>query len=140
MDGYGITTASRRGTAQYRLTGTDQWELAEAEEIAHRLLDRSPVIYVSVGDGEHEFRAWGTDVTSYGYENFDHPGIRWAAWYVDVEINGHRWRYRPVADLDSYDTAEEIAERAATLEPDVTRIWIGASDGSEEFELQTRER
>lgn len=138
MDGYGIQIhTERRGTQRFRLGfGADQedrWELAEAEELAHNLLhDRNSVVYVAFGNGEHEFRRWGGDmVTTFG--NFSHPGCRWATWYVDVEINGHRWRYRPVADLDNEEAATDVAEAAFDL-PEVTKVWTGNSDTGEEYE------
>jgi hypothetical protein len=75
------------------------------------------------------------------FVNFDHPGLRWAEWYVDVEINGHRWRYRPLADLERFEHGgrrSPTRRRRATY-PDVTRIWVGRSDGSEEYESEVFE-
>lgn len=137
MDGYGIMIDTERlGTSRYRLADgeTGTWELPEAEEIAYNLLKLRHARYVTFGNGEHEFRMWGDNVTDYG--NFNHPHIRWSDWFVDVEINGRRWRYRPVADLDGYEAADELGGAAANLYPDVTRVWTGASDGSEEYETE----
>lgn len=142
MDGYGVLVSTLgRGSARYRINDgeIDTWDdILDAEAIAYSLLGSSGrVVYVSFGNGEHEFRRWADDVTE--HHNFDHPGIRWAEWYVDVEINGHRWRYRPVADLDDQEAADGIADLASELRPDITRMWVGRSDGSEEYESEVFE-
>lgn len=140
---YGILVHSERtGTSLYRTgsqSGDDgkNWTLEEAERTAYELLtsDRR-YIFVGFGNGEHEFRAWDEHFTNYG--NFNHPNLRWAEWYVDVEIDEHRWRFRPCADLNDWAAAEEMAHIAVTLHPVVTRVWMGRSDGSEEsqFDLE----
>lgn len=141
MDDYGIEIYSARTgvMTRYRRDGgeTDAWGLAEAEEYAYQALLTRNATYVTVGNGGHEFRMWGENVTDYGNFTFTHTGLRWSEWYVDVEVNGRRWRYRPVADLDDYPAADELAEVAAGLHPDVTRIWVGRSDGTEEDEALT---
>jgi hypothetical protein len=131
MDGYGIQVDTpSRGSSRYRRGEEDRWDLAEAEALAMNLLLSRRVNYVTVGNGDHEFRRWSSSVTDFG--NFNHPDLRWAEWYVDVEINGNRWRYHPLADLDDYEAADDLAVQAVELAPDVTRIWLGRSDGSEE--------
>lgn len=143
MDSYGIEVhAKGRGNVRVDYRSGDNsdglWDnLSEAEEFAYDLLTTGRYTYVTVGDGEHEFRMWRPGVTSFG--EFNHPDVRWSDWYVDVEINGRRWRYRPIADLDDYDAADELGEVAATLYPDVTRIWWGSSDTGQEFQASTRE-
>lgn len=152
MNEYGIQFCNRSGNfSRYRLGGSDdgpapRWNLTEAEKIAYQLFERlgthtdGNCAYVMFGNGDHEFRIWGAAVAGQdSWGNFDGPNLRWAPWYVDVEINGHRWRYRPVADLRDYADADELAEYVAELHPHVTRVWVGASDGSEEFEHETRE-
>lgn len=145
MEGYGIEIHTERmGTIRYRLGGNDhlgvRLPLTEAEEKAHELLIGRNAVHVTVGDGEHEFRMWAHDAEGrYLSSNFDRPGLRWADWYVDAEINGRRWRYQPIADIDTFSAAEDVAERACGLYPDVTRVWVGASDGSEEFEREVHE-
>jgi hypothetical protein len=142
QDGYGILVNTGRSTnvGRYRMEGEDRWDLEEAERIAYRLLAECDLVYVSIGNGGHEFRMWGTAVArESSWKNFTGPDLRWAPWYVDVEINGHRWRYRPVADLRDLAAADELAEYVAELHPHVTRVWVGASDGSEEFEHETDE-
>ncbi len=142
-DLYGIEIFSKSGNVSlYRPGSYDnmeskRWPLAEAEEIAWKLFVERRPTYVAFGSGDHEFRMWSDEITSYG--NFCHTGVRWAEWYVDVEVNGRRWRYRPVASLDDFDAADELAEIAATLHPDVTRVWTGCSDSDEEYEHETRE-
>lgn len=140
MDGYGVQTQMpRSGTSRYRVGDEDAWDLTEAEGIAYGLLVAYEPNYVTFGNGEHEFRAWAKDVTYIGNFTDTHTGPRWSQWYVDVEIDGHRWVYRPVADLDDHAAANALAELAATLHPDVTRIWVGESDGACEFETVTAE-
>lgn len=137
MDGYGIAiNTGGIGGSRYSLGNVNTWDLADAAGLALELFHARRPVYVSFGNGDHEFRMWGDDVSEFG--NFTHPGIRWSEWYVDVEINDERWRYRPVADLGDYQTAEDIAMRATDLD-EVTRIWIGRSDGSEEFEIDPHE-
>jgi hypothetical protein len=135
MGDYGIhINTSGAASARYRTDGgqTSEWELAEAEALAYPLVEVfSTATFITVGNGDHDFRMWGKDVAEYG--NFDHPDLRWAPFYVDVQINGHRWRYRPAADLDSWDEAEQIGDEGAKL-PEVEVMWIGKSDGSHEFE------
>jgi hypothetical protein len=148
---YGIQFCSRAGNVSRYSPGDGigdvdgtfgyRWDLDQAEYLAHTLVAERPCAYVSFGNGEHEFRKWGSVVADQdSWFEFRGPDLRWAAWYVDVEINGHRWRYRPVADLDDFAAADELAETAATLHPHVTRVWVGASDGSEVFEHETRAR
>lgn len=134
-DGYGIEVhMGDLGSQRYRMDGHDRWDLTDAEALAHHLLtSRDKVTYVSFGDGDNEFRAWSRNVSDFGA--FGHPDVRWAEWYVDVEINDHRWRYRPCADLADWEAADRMASQAAELTPVVTRIWLGASDGSEEFDF-----
>lgn len=123
---YGIDIQSSRGSkSRYRADGEERWDLGEAAEIAAGLLETRSATYVTVGDGEHEFRLCRVDVE------------RWAEWFVDAEMVGRRWRYRPLADLGDYGDADNLAEEAAELHPDVTRVWIGRSDGSEEQESET---
>lgn len=141
MESYGIEVCTvGMGPRRYRGTASSNepaqvWDLPEAEETAFRLLTRMSetgrAVYASFGNGEHEFRMWADGITDHG--DFNRPGLRWADWYVDVEINGHRWRYRPCADLSDDDQADELAELALTLRPAVTKVWFGASDGSEEW-------
>jgi hypothetical protein len=140
MDGYGIAVHTATvGSSRYRAGDTDSMGTPRGGRVrlreAARLAGASPTS--AFGNGDHEFRMWATTVD--GFVNFDHPGLRWAEWYVDVEINGHRWRYRPLADLDDADKADGLATRAAELYPDVTRIWVGRSDGSEEYESEVFE-
>jgi hypothetical protein len=140
MDGYGIQIHTERlGTTRYRgpvLAGepAQTWELAEAEEIAYQLLQDRNAVYATFGNGEHEFRMWRDNVTN--FTNFDFPGVRWSEWYVDVEINEHRWRYRPCADLSEEDIATDTAAEAHEL-AEVTTIWVGISDTGEEFETDS---
>lgn len=137
MDGYGILVHTEtRGSSRYRRGEDDHWDLAAAEAIAMDLLLSRRVTYVTIGDGEHEFRRWSSSVTE--SNGFDHPDLRWAEWFVDAEINGNRWRYRPLADLDSYDAADELAERLSEL-TDVTRIWVGNSEYGDEEVTETRD-
>jgi hypothetical protein len=129
VDSFKIAIAGRNGDRRYRHGDVAEWDLAEAAELAVELLDRGVgTQYVTVGNGEHEFRLMGED-----------QGERHAEWFVDAQIGETRWRYRPMADLDDYPAADDLAEQAAALAPDVSRIWVGRSDGSEEFESETRE-
>lgn len=140
MDKYGIAMHIRAmGTVIYRPGGDDQggkrYELGEAEEVAYKLeVERRP-IYVTVGNGEHEFRRWHPGVTDWGNFRSTTTGMRWSEWYVDVEMASRRWVYHPALDLPDYDRAEECAMEAVEL-PEVTRIWIGHSDTGEEFERE----
>lgn len=140
MEKFGINVfVDKRGVSRFRRDGEERWDLAEAEELAFASFEAGRYAWVSLGNSdEHEMRMWGPDVTDFG--NFNHDGHRWARYYVDVEINGRRWRYRPLADLNDFESADELGELAATLHPTVTRIWTGASDGSMELEQDTRER
>lgn len=138
MEGYGIQLYhERRGLYRFKVDGVGEWESpTAAESLAYwAFTERSLGQYVTFGNGHHEFRMWRDGIDS--WNNFTHPDARWAEWYVDVEISGHRWRYRPVADLDDLDAAEELADEAHHL-PGVTRVWIGKSDGSEEYETITQ--
>ncbi|MEU7904092.1 hypothetical protein [Actinoplanes sp. NPDC049118] len=133
MDGYGIQIDTEsRGTSRFRAGGAETWDIEEAEALAFPLLESRRARYVTFGNGEHEFRIWGENVSDLGNFNDTDTGPRWSDWYVDVEINGHRWVYRPCAELSEYPDADELAETAASLAPDVTRVWLGRSDGSEE--------
>lgn len=125
MDGYRIEIATSNGPRVYRHGGEVNFDLAEAAEIADGLLERNTsALYVTVGNGEHEFRLTA-----------EQDGDRHAEWYVDVELGGKRWRYRPMADLDSYEASGEVGEPAEALD-EVSRVWIGRSDGSEEYETE----
>ena len=137
MDGYGVSFATNRGQSRYRTRDSSDWDLAEAEQIAFGLLESRGARYVTFGNGEHEFRMWGENVQDAGNFTVTDTGPRWSDWYVDAEINGHRWVYRPVADLGDYGDADNLAEEAAELHPDVTRVWVGCSDGGEELESET---
>jgi hypothetical protein len=139
MDGYGVSFATNRGQSRYRTGDSSEWDLAEAEGIANDLLLERQPIYVSFGNGEHEFRAWGGDSDGFGDFRDNGAGPRRSDWYVDVEIAGRRWHYRPLADLRDYSEADELAEEAAALAPDVTTIWVGKSDGSVEDVTEVRE-
>lgn len=145
-DEYGISTAGNGiSTAQYRRGGESRWSLTEAAEIAVGLLGGRSGSYVSVGNGDHEFRLWANS-PEYVPSNYDQTptGPRWAAWYVDVAMVGKRWVYRPLADIGDYEEARNLADELADL-PMFTRdevrdddgeplCWIGASDGSETYE------
>jgi hypothetical protein len=125
MDGYGINITTRSGSRRYRHGGQDEFDLREATDLAADLLERNTgTLSVTVGNGEHEFRLIGPDADI----------ERHASWYVDVQIGELRWQYRPMADLGDYGDADGLAEEAAALYPDVTKIWVGRSDGSEEYE------
>jgi hypothetical protein len=127
VDGYAISINGRNGDRRYRHGGQADFELTEAAQLAADLLERaSDAAYVTVGNGEHEFRLTRDD------------GDRWEDWYVDAEIGERRWQYRPMADLSDYGDAQDIADPLTEL-PEITRIWFGRSDGSEEFETVTRE-
>lgn len=132
MEGFGININGPRGASRYRADEVETWELDEAAERAFALLHSRQAAYVTVGDGNHELRIWG-DVDHSSYGNLSHNG-RWAEWYVDVEINGRRWQYQPLADLDDWDAADSVAEEACELHPHVKKLWVGRSDGSEESE------
>lgn len=123
MDTFGIAMHGGRGTSLYRAGGVAEWDLAEAAEIAQGLLDGGRGEYVTVGNSEHEFRLLP-----------DNEGDRHAEWYVDVEVGDRRWRYRPLADISDYEAADELAASAANDLPDITRVWIGRSDGGEEYD------
>lgn len=136
MERYGITISTDTSNGRYREGDDNEWDLTEAERIAFELLESSSrVRSITVGNGTHEFRMWNPNVTDFG--QFSHPGGRWSTWYVDAEINGRRWRYRPLADLDGWEDADLLSEEVAELHPDVTKVWTGASDGSKEFEYPT---
>jgi len=142
MDGFGVTATVEGDTARRYTEGERQrFELAEAARIAVGLVDRPRTLFVSIGDGEHEFRLYREGVTSYGVmqEQVEGHGPRWAHWFVDVEMEGRRWQYRPVADLHEFSDADEIAEHAASLAPDVRWVWVGTSDGSQCQDWETRE-
>lgn len=127
MDGYGITITANGTDRRYRHGGQAEFELREATDLAADLLERNTgTEYVTVGNGEHEFRLYGEQTMA--------TDGRYAAWYVDAELAEHRWRYRPLADLGDYGDADGLAEEAAALYPDVTKIWVGRSDGTEEYE------
>lgn len=135
MDGYGIEVGTVQGVRQYSGGGEKRWDLGEAERKAYELLTERAPWYVTVADGKHEFRMWRPDFVDRP-GGFDH-GQRWAEWYVDAEINGNRWIYRPLADLNEYGDADYLAEEAAGVD-EVTHIWVGRSDGSEEEEWPVR--
>jgi hypothetical protein len=127
MDGYGINVTTINGnTRRYRHGGQAEFELKAAAELAEDLAGRNGGIsHVTIGNGEHEFRLIGPD---------GDPEQRWSRWYVDVEIGELTWRYRPLADLDTYDAAEELARSVAEELPEITHIRFGSSDGNEEYE------
>lgn len=134
MDGYGVQTyTAARGSARYRAGDVDRWDsISEAAGVAASLLPRGRTAYVTVGNGEHELRMWRDDAEAFGSLSDTPTGPRWAEWFVDVEIDGRRWQYRPLADLSEFDEADELAEAAAGLASEgVTRVWVGRSDGSE---------
>lgn len=123
MDGFAISIGGKNGERRYRHDGTEQWDLGEGIELAEELLGRnSTANHVTVGNREHEFRLLR-----------DNEGDRHADWYVDVRFNkqSQRWRYRPLADLDNYEAADELAGRAADDLPDITCVWVGCTDGTE---------
>lgn len=132
MEGYGINVYRNGETRRYRTGSTselaERWNLPEAAEIAIALQNgrSGATSWVTIGDGgSHEFRLFAEDVS----------GGRWADWYVDVEMAGRRWRYRPMADLDNMAEADETAAEVEELD-EITKIWVGASDGSEEYEKE----
>ncbi len=138
MEGYGINiNMAGAPTGRYRESDAERWDLDEAERLAYEIVGGPRVASVSIGDGDNEFRMWNADVTDFG--NFTYPGGRWAEWYVDGEINGHRWRYRPLSDLPDWESADLLGEILAELHPIVTKVWVGTSDGRTEFEYPTRE-
>lgn len=142
MDGFGIELGTRSGTVRYVVTDggerVESWDNAQiAESHAHRLLMERKPRYVTIGDGRNEFRMWHPDWDPSENLNFGNNG-RWGTWYVDARINGRRWRFAPVANIDDLETAEENALRLREV-PDVDLVWVGASDGSEEYEYETRE-
>lgn len=137
-DEYGVlATLPDSGSIRYRQGDVDRWPLDEAAAIALDLAERRNADHVSIGNGDHEFRRWNESPSFTGNFNDTPTGLRWADWYVDAEVRARRWVYHPVADMNDFDTAAEIADRAKELLPDVTRIWVGASDGSEEYEHLT---
>lgn len=133
MDNFGIMINTQKTSSRYRQGDQDEWDPTEAERIAYDLLHASNRnVSVTIGNDDHEFRLWHPDVSDFG--NFSEPGGRWASWYVDAEINGHRWRYRPLAELRDWEDAAVAAEDLLELGNVVSMVWEGASDGSAEFE------
>jgi hypothetical protein len=122
VDSYAITLGISDRTRRYRHGGQADFELAEAVNLAGELFERNrDAEHVTVGNAEHEFRLCAADAE------------RHADWYVDAEVAGYRLRYRPMADLDGYDAADELAAALEQMD-EVRRIWMGASDGSEDYE------
>jgi hypothetical protein len=139
MDGYGININMRgAGASRYRAGGEEAWDLTEACAMAHDLLHEREARYVTVGNGEHEFRMWGDSPGDLQFFKQTDTGPRWSDWYVDVRIGEHRWQYQPVADISDQDAAVDLVVEARKLD-EVDRVWAGASDGTEEYEYEQQE-
>lgn len=120
--------------ASYRSKGADsladRLELPDAAQRAVELFDGgNGRLVVKVANSEHEMTLYP--------ENDETERQR--DWFVDVELLGRRWRYREFADTDDFHAVDELSEIATMLYPDVTKVWYGKSDGSEEYEFQTWE-
>jgi hypothetical protein len=136
---YGININMRgAGAVRYRAAGEDRWDLTEAAAMAYDLLKGRDARYVTVGNGYHEFLMWGSDTGELGNFHDSGTGPRWSDWFVDVEINGHRWVYRPVFGISDQDTADNLVREARKLD-EVDRVWSGRSDGAEEYEYEQQE-
>lgn len=132
------TAHEARSTSIYRTGDAETWELEEATRRAAELLNRPGMVNVSVGNSEHEFRLWAPGVEApVNFRMGARETPRWSDWFVDVEIDGRRWVYRPLADLRDHREAAELHQRLDDLDVDdslMGRVWVGASDGGEEYE------
>jgi hypothetical protein len=136
------TAHEARGASTYRTGDADAWDLDEAVRRAVELLFGRPgTTWVSVGNSEHEFRLWASDLSDVGNFTMGADGTpRWDRWYVDVELSGRCWVYRPLADLQDEDDASPLVialERLGADESVVGRVWTGTSDGGEGYEYRS---